>query len=108
LIVPVQTSIGRPGWISFDLVEWRTVMLCGVLGESNREVYRRRYRRRLHQRTTRVLAELEELRATYDGWPLALCCFEDLSKPGQWGHRTMLAEWLEHHLGLKIPGLGGR
>jgi uncharacterized protein DUF488 len=100
-MVPVQTSIGRPGWVSFELVELRTVMPWGVLGESNPETFRRRYRHRLHQRTRRVFAELEELRETYAGWPLALCCFEDLRR--SWCHRTMLAGWLEEHLGEQIP-----
>jgi hypothetical protein len=106
-MVPVQTSIGRPGWLTFELVEWRTVAPFGLLGETDREVFRRKYRHRLHQRTNRVLAELEELRSTYEGWPLALCCFEDVRRPESWCHRRFLAEWLAQHVGEKIPDLEG-
>jgi hypothetical protein len=101
--VPVQTSIGRPGWIGFELVEWPTVYPWGLVGEMDPGLFRRKYRYRLHQRTSRVLGELAELRATYDGWPLALCCFEDLRKPDAWCHRTILAGWLAQHLGGEIP-----
>lgn len=93
-MVPVHTSIGRPGWVGYELVGWRTVAPFGVLGETDPDVFRRRYRHRLHRLTPRVLHELADLRAAYDGWPLALCCFEDVTKPGAWCHRTFLAEWL--------------
>jgi uncharacterized protein YeaO (DUF488 family) len=53
--------------------------------------FRRRYRHRLHQRTGRILAELAELHERYDGWPLALCCFE--ADPAAC-HRSVLAGWL--------------
>ncbi len=46
------------------------------------------------------------LRATYDGWPLVLCCFEDLRKA--WCHCRFLAEWLTQHLGEKISDLEGK
>jgi Protein of unknown function, DUF488 len=106
-MVPVQTSIRRPGWVGFELVEWRTVAPWGLLEETDPETFRRRYRHRLHQRTGRVLKELAELRELFDGWPLALCCFEDLAKPGAWCHRTYLAEWLAQKLSEKIPDLEG-
>lgn len=31
------------------------------------------------------------------GKSVALLCFEDVRKPGQWCHRTMLGEWLEEN-----------
>jgi len=104
-MVPIQTSIGRPGWVSFELVAWEAVMPWGLLEERDPEVFRRRYRHRLHLRTPRILAELADLQRTYDGWPLALCCFEDLRRPDAWCHRRILAGWLEEHLGEEIPDL---
>jgi hypothetical protein len=104
-MVPIQTSIGRPGWLTFELVAWRSVAPFGLLEETDHEVFRRKYRYRLHQRTSRILEELAELRATYDGWPLALCCFEDIRHPESWCHRRFLAEWLAQKLGEDIPDL---
>lgn len=32
-----------------------------------------------------------------------LLCWEDLTKPSEWCHRRMVAEWLEQELGISIP-----
>jgi len=53
--------------------------------------FRRRYRHRLYRQTPRILHELGELLDRYDGWPLALCCFE--ADPAAC-HRSVLAGWL--------------
>lgn len=37
---------------------------------------------------------------------LCLCCYENLSKPGAWCHRTMLATYLEQHLEVTVTELG--
>jgi hypothetical protein len=101
-MVRVQTSIGRPRWIAYEVEPWPAVMPWGLLGEEDPEVFRRWYRHRLHRLTPRILAELAELRAKYDGWPLALCCFE---KPGEWCHRTLLAGWISERIGEEVQEL---
>jgi hypothetical protein len=94
VMVPVRTSIGAPRFAGYQLEEWPAVYPWGLLDVTDPDEFRRRYRHRLHRQTPRILAELAELLAKYDGWPLALCCWEDLTKPGAWCHRTLLAEWL--------------
>ena len=40
------------------------------------------------------------------GWygdDVVLLCYEDLTKPGEWCHRRIVAEWFEHHLGIEVP-----
>jgi uncharacterized protein YeaO (DUF488 family) len=101
-MVPVQTSIGRPRWIAYEVEPWPAVMPWGLLDEQDPAVFRRRYRHRLHQRTPRVLGELAELLANYDGWPLALCCFE---QPGEFCHRAVLAGWISERTGEVIEEL---
>jgi hypothetical protein len=105
-MVPVQTSIGRPRWVGFDVIAWPAVMPWGLFGRDlEPEEFRRAYRRRLHQRTPRILGELAELLAAYDPYPLALCCFEDLRDGSRWCHRTILAEWIGERVGVEVPDL---
>jgi hypothetical protein len=37
---------------------------------------------------------------------LVLLCFEDLSQPGAWCHRTMVAQWWTESTGELVPELG--
>lgn len=75
--------------MSFEVVSWPAVMPWGLVGKfEDRAEFRRAYRRRLHQRRPRILDELAGLLDSYDGWRIALCCFENLAKPGAWCHRT--------------------
>jgi hypothetical protein len=101
--VTIQTSLGRPRWVGYGLRRWEAVMPWGLLGEHDPERFARAYRRRLYQRTRRVLGELAELQAAYDGWPLILACFEDLRDGTRWCHRRVLAGWISTHLGIAIP-----
>ena len=68
----------------------------------DQQAYRERY-------FSEILAPLDP-KSTYD----ALCalvvphepvllCWEDLSKPNEWCHRRMIAEWLEQELGISVP-----
>jgi len=91
LAVPVRTSIGAPRWAGYAVEESPTVYPWGLLDVTHPNEFRRRYRHRLHQRTGRILAELGGLLAAYDGWPLALCCFEADPAACHW---SILAGWL--------------
>lgn len=101
-MVPVQTSIGRPRFVAYEVEPWPAVMPWGLLDLSEPDEFRRRYRHRLHRLTPRILGELGELLARYDGWPLALSCFE---QPGEFCHRTVLAGWLSESTGEVITEL---
>lgn len=99
---PVRTSIGPPRFLQAPLVEWPTVYPWGLFGaDLDHDIYRRRYRHRLHRNTPKVLAELADLQAGYDA-PLVLLCHCDLSKPDARCHRTMLAEWITQKTGEEI------
>jgi hypothetical protein len=104
--VPIRTSVGPPRSFSAPLAEWPTVYPWGIYNlDLDEETFRRKYRHQLHRRTPKILAELADLREGYDQ-PIVLLCFEDLSKPGAWCHRRLLAEWISQKLGEKIPELG--
>lgn len=42
-----------------------------------------------------------------DATPLVLLTHEDLTRPGEWSHRTILASWITEHTGHLVPELGG-
>lgn len=50
-----------------------------------------------------VLDKLDPAKVHTDLSESILCCWE---KPGQDCHRRLVAEWLEKHLGIKVPELG--
>jgi hypothetical protein len=91
LVVPVLTTVGTPRYVTYPMVEWRTVAPYGLLDEQDPAVFRRKYRHRLHRLTPKILAELREMCEAYAPIPLALCCFE--RDPADC-HRSILGAWL--------------
>jgi hypothetical protein len=101
LVVPVLTTVGTPRFVTFPIVEWRTVAPFGLLGIQAPAEFRRKYRHRLHRLTPKVLAELRELVEAYAPTPIALCCFE--ADPTEC-HRSVLGEWLREK-GVQVQEL---
>jgi hypothetical protein len=48
---------------------------------------------------------LAAIRQASGGADCVLLCFEDLSDPAQWCHRTMLAAWLKERAGIEVEEL---
>jgi hypothetical protein len=68
----------------------------------DQQAYRERY-------FSEILAPLDS-QATYDAlcalaapYEPVLLCWEDLTKPDEWCHRRMIAEWFEDALGIHVP-----
>lgn len=109
-LVPVRISLGIPRFpLQFVLSE-----ACGFLFPQgwmlklDYETYRRKYRHHLHKTGVRRIRErLEEISRKNGGRGLVLLCYEDLTKPGEWCHRTIFSEWWEQKTGQKIEELGG-
>ena len=53
----------------------------------------------------RIRVMLEKVSEAQGGSDLALCCFEDLRRPGQVCHRRMLARWWQERTGDVMPEL---
>ena len=105
--VAVRTSTGYPRFWRGTRLEY--AKLCapfGIFGKvTDPDEYARLYRAHLDAHAGEVAAELAVI-ARRRKARLVLCCFEDLSKPGKWCHRTTLAAWLEERTGLEVPELG--
>ena len=52
-----------------------------------------------------AMERLEEISQTHGGRDLAVLCYEDLRKPGEWCHRKVFAEWWLRESGEVIEEL---
>lgn len=109
--VPIQASNGAPKFpIRYELrhkakpVYPRWKLIADGL---NQEQFREAYWRDLDRVGVQKFAELFESIAKAEGdYRLVLLCFEDVSKPGQWCHRRMFANWWEQKTGDTVRELG--
>ena len=103
--------LARGGQLPLDLIKVggrfvvRTAELRIYNLDLDGQTFRRRYRHQLHHKTPRILAELHDLQEG-DCAPLVLLCFEDVSRPGAWCHRTVLGEWISQKLAVEVRELG--
>jgi hypothetical protein len=101
----VAISRGKPRW----KLPFRYRVLAELApdnhtwAQEDQEAFTASYLRQLEELGTEaILARLERLSG---GLPVVALCWEDLSKPGQWCHRSLLASWLELKTGLVAPEL---
>jgi len=73
-------------------------------GEHGRAAFTQAMRERLD--ALGPLRAREQLEAMQDGEAgIVLLCYEDLTQPGQWCHRQIVAAWLDEQLGLTVQEL---
>jgi hypothetical protein len=120
-LTPVRTSAGTPRIPGADrwprcheLVPWefrapeggRTPVRRGRLIGGDRTTFSERYRCLLDRYgIDRIAEQLREIRDANGGWPLALLCFGNVHRPGQWCHREVFAEYWRLHTGRTIHEL---
>lgn len=102
--VPVATSIGQPKWMP-GIEQLQSAKPFQIFRKYETEFeFRVAYEARLEEHQAKLRNELVNLSARYPEQRLVLLCWEDLSKPNEWCHRRMLADWLERH-DLPVPEL---
>lgn len=103
--VIVQTSVGAPKFMPGKLPQLDCLKPYGILRLPQPD-FRDAYRGILdRQGPGRIASRLAALRAEHAGRPLALCCFEHVTRPGQWCHRELFAEWWLEQTGELIADL---
>ena len=95
-VVPVSISLWPPkGWAGarYTALAPTKDILTSFKANGDWDAYVRRYKDEVLARLDphAVVAQLTRLSG---GRPVALCCFENISKPGAVCHRTLVAEWL--------------
>lgn len=102
--VPIATSTGKPKWMP-QIEKIDALTPYGIFGQYDTEFsFRVAYLKRLDSKEAEIKAALQALSRKYPGQRLVLLCWDDLTKPDGWCHRTMAAEWLEAR-GLVVPEL---
>jgi hypothetical protein len=104
---PIRISIGAPRWpVGYELAgSLPSLMPTRPMLKMEIGPYREMYLARLEVHgVERIAAELEALQ-TPEAPGLVLLCFEDLTKPGEWCHRRIFADYWEEKTGISIPEL---
>lgn len=113
--IPVRTSVGSPKWPNFDVLpHWRNVTPLPYSLSKPFKAYHEIYLAMLEGHGIQTLEEDAE--AILEWWVdnvgkpskprLVFMCFENLSQPGKWCHRSMFAGWWEQQTGRAVTELG--
>lgn len=111
----VRTSRGIPRWFPHQPVGewWNVAPDRSMLNIADQAQYRTAYEAKLDHlgpdQARADLLHLADLLTDQNGHPphtLVLLCYEKVNRPGNWCHRTMLANWLAQNLSVTVPELG--
>ncbi|WP_254878538.1 hypothetical protein [Streptomyces sp. NA04227] len=108
---PVRTTVGHPRFpLSYQLggIARSVTPTRSLLKIESEDAYEFIYRRLLNERgIDAIREELTAIAGANDlEVPVVLLCFDKLSKPGNWCHRTHFAKWWTEQTGQEVPELG--
>lgn len=99
---PVRISLGAPRFLP-DSRAWPAIdelMPRGLLGIEDEGEFATAYRSRLDRiGSARIESRFRSIISDYPDQPLALLCFEDVSVPRNYCHRTLFADWWSRETG---------
>lgn len=108
-LVAVRTSLGIPKWpLGFTIQGYcQEITPDGyMLKLENYATYKMAYVKKLEAKgVAQIRRTLEKIAADAKGDALVLLCYENISKPGEWCHRRMFAEWWEAQTGEVVAEL---
>lgn len=102
----VRSSLGEPKWMP-GLPWFEEITPQRWYLRKEWDEYVGHYRRQLDRHGPGKLAKKIEFLARQTGADtLVFLCYEKVSKPGNWCHRSMFADWWEERTGQKVYELG--
>jgi hypothetical protein len=103
----VRTTVGFPrNWKFGKLENLPALAPWGLMEEFDRDAFAAKYIARLEQLGVDRLREMFSVTAhRHHARALALLCFEDVTKPNEWCHRRVFAEWWTTRTGFEVPEL---
>jgi len=107
-LVKVAIIVGKPRWpVGFDYVTLNILAPYGRLFTINdRLQFTQAYFGKLDSLGVGVIpAEFERISNEHGDKDLVLLCYENLTKPGEWCHRQVFAEWWLQETGEVIEEL---
>jgi hypothetical protein len=108
--VPVRTTIGAPRFKLRYPLNHNLPLIAPdrAFFHATRPEFVRQYRAKLDRHgPALIIAACEQIAKAATQDRLVLLCFEDLTKEGQWCHRTLFAEWFEEQTGHPVREIGG-
>lgn len=108
-VVPVGITLGKPKFkLNYEVAAYlRDLAPDGSMFKINdRAEFTPKFFRKLDRiGVDEIRRQLENVSKRHGGKNLVLLCFEDVTKPGEWCHRLVFAEWWEARTGQKIDEL---
>jgi len=93
-LVKVAIAVGTPRWsVGYGWVRCRCLAPFGLRKLHGAEFQKAYFAKLDALGLDRIKTELEEISKAHGGKDLVLLCYENLSKPGLWCHRSMFADW---------------
>lgn len=105
-LVPVGHTVGAPRFGAPEAGNIGMLAPHGIDRVLAERPFRKLYVTRLERfGVQRIRAVLSAIADGHDAPGVVLCCFEDLTKPGEWCHRRMFARWWEQQTGEAVEEL---
>jgi hypothetical protein len=112
--IPVRTTVGAPRWFPHkDMAHWKNASPLPYMLNMPIDQYREHYLAMLDKHGADVLyddahfiQQQFEQQSKYPSDRVVILCFDNLSKPGNWCHRTMWAQWWTRNTGFDVEELG--
>jgi len=98
--------VGAPKWWAGELDQVHRLTPYGLRDITEPTAFARRYFRPARPRRTRSPgAAVPGAERPPRGSAARLLCFEEVTQPGAWCHRRLMATWIEHCMGVEVPEL---
>jgi len=107
-LVKVAITVGKPRWpVGFEFVEFNWLAPYGRLFKINdrREFTVGYFEKMDGIGVDAIRKRLQEMSDQHGGKDLVLLCYENLTKPDEWCHRQVFAEWWLRETGEVIEEL---
>ena len=107
-MVKVAITVGKPKWpVGFEFVEFNLLAPFGRLFRiDDREEFTKAYFEKMDRIGVAAISKrFQEISDQHGGKDLVLLCYENLTKPGEWCHRQVFAQWWLRETGEGIEEL---
>lgn len=107
--MPVCGSVGRYRWWKHEPLHMAGQVVApdrAWIHMDDRDAYEKLYIAKLDRDSDRIDETLNRLETAAGSRDVVLMCFEDLSRPGNWCHRRMFADWWHARHGFLPPEVG--
>jgi hypothetical protein len=107
-LVKVAITVGKPKWpVGFEFVAFNLLAPFGRLFRiDDREEFTKAYFEKMDRIGVAAISKrFQEISDQHGGKDLVLLCYENLTKPGEWCHRQVFAQWWLRETGEIIKEL---